>query len=100
MMSLGKSTYIVDFGPISVVCGCASDTGKAGKKPLCIAIDRINRRFHIDGTMAYSDLEAEEILHRSQIGSVHPLPETVMPGTGHVGGGETSLQRLLCILDR
>ena len=41
-----------------------------------------------------SDVEAEEILYRCQIGSLHPFAETVLPDAGLIGGWEPSLARV------
>jgi hypothetical protein len=90
----GNSTYIVDFLPIFVSYSCASDTVEACQKPLRIAVDRIDCRFLIDLTATYSDLEAEEIFDRSQIGGVHIFAETLLPGAGLFRRRKTSLERL------
>jgi hypothetical protein len=72
----------------------ARDPDEASEKSLRISIDRVGRRIFKDLAAARSDIEAEEILYRYQIGSVHPFAETVLPGTGLVGDREPSLERV------
>jgi hypothetical protein len=52
----------------------------------------------LDGpAAARSDVEAEEILYCYQIGSVLPFVETVVPGTGLVGGRDPCWSESFCI---
>jgi hypothetical protein len=69
--------------------------GEAGKKSFSIGVNRIDRGFHHDPTVAHNDVKAEKktfIITRS--GASHSLMKTVIFGTGLVRSGEISLKRI------
>jgi hypothetical protein len=51
-------------GPIVFIYFCARDTDEAGKKPFGIGVNRIDRGFYHDPTVARSDVKTKKIIYR------------------------------------
>ena len=63
-VTIERSIYFVDLGPIFFICLCARDTSKAGQKLFSIGVNRIDRGFRHDPAAARSDVKAKKILYR------------------------------------
>jgi hypothetical protein len=93
--SLKKSTYIVDFAPVSSTSRYARDPGEAGKEPPSKGVNRISRGppVPVDLATARSERKVEETLYRYYIWNAHPLQRQCCLALSSLGIGEPSLER-------